>query len=71
MNATASEEPASIREALQDSNWRTAMNNEIQALHRNKTWHLVPPPQGKNIIDCKWVYKVKRKSDGSIDRHKA
>jgi hypothetical protein len=47
------------------------MNNEIQALHRNKTWHLIPPPQGKNLIDCKWVYKVKRKSDGSIDRHKA
>jgi hypothetical protein len=32
---------------------------------------LVPPRAGTNIIDCKWVYKIKRKSDGSIDRYKA
>jgi hypothetical protein len=32
---------------------------------------LVPPRVGTNIIDCKWVYKIKRKSDGSIDRYKA
>jgi histone deacetylase 1/2 len=31
----------------------------------------VPPSQGKNIIDCKWVFKIKRKSDGSIERYKA
>lgn len=36
-----------------------------------KTWHLVRPPKGKNIIDYKWVYKVKRKVDGTIDRYKA
>jgi hypothetical protein len=47
------------------------MNNEYSALLRNNTWHLVPPPKGKNIIGCKWVYKVKRKSDRSIDRYKA
>jgi len=47
------------------------MDAEFFALHKNKTWRLVPPKQGKNIIDCKWVYKVKRKADGSIDRHKA
>ena len=38
---------------------------------KNKTWHLVPPHQGSNVIDCKWVYKVKKKADGSIDRYKA
>ena len=47
------------------------MDTEHQALIRNRTWHLVPPPRGKNIIGCKWVYKVKRKADGSIDRYKA
>lgn len=45
--------------------------SEHQALMRNKTWHLVHPPKGKNIIGCKWVYKIKRKSDGTIDRYKA
>jgi len=47
------------------------MNSEYDALLRNKTWHLVPPQPGRNIIDCKWIYKVKQKPDGSIDRYKA
>jgi hypothetical protein len=34
-------------------------------------WHLVPPQKGQNIIGCKWVYKTKRKQDGSLDRYKA
>jgi hypothetical protein len=32
---------------------------------------LIPRKQGTNVIDCKWVYKVKKKVDGSIDRYKA
>ena len=44
---------------------------ECDALIKNNTWHLVPPKKGSNVIDCKWVYKIKRKSDGSIDRYKA
>jgi hypothetical protein len=47
------------------------MQAEYDALMRNKTWHLVPPQAGRNLIDCKWVYKVKYKADGSIDHHKA
>ena len=47
------------------------MDSEYTALMKNKTWHLVPYPKGKNIIDCKWVYKVKRKADGTVDRYKA
>jgi hypothetical protein len=47
------------------------MADEYVALQRNKTWTLVPPQLGKNLIDCKWVYKVKYKIDGSIDRYKA
>jgi hypothetical protein len=46
------------------------MQAECMALMKNKTWHLVPPHKGTNIIDCKWVYKVKRKQDGSLDRYK-
>ena len=47
------------------------MDSKFQALKKNKTWHLVPWQKGTNVIDCKWVFKLKRKVDGSIDRHKA
>jgi hypothetical protein len=71
MSTIVPDEPTTIDEASGDSKWVTAMDHEHSALLRNKTWHLVPPPKGKNIIGCKWVYKVKRKADGSIDRYKA
>ena len=47
------------------------MQDEYDALLRNQTWHLVPPKEGRNLIDCKWVYKIKKKSDGTMDRFKA
>jgi hypothetical protein len=47
------------------------MNDEYTTLMRNKTWHLVPPQAGRNVIDCKWVFKIKHKAYCSIDRHKA
>jgi histone deacetylase 1/2 len=59
-------ELTSVDEALRDQKWIRTMDNEHSALLRNKTWHLVPPPKGKNIIDCKWVYKIKRKADDTM-----
>jgi hypothetical protein len=61
------DEPTNLHEALQDSRWKSAMNHELEALAKNKTWHLVPPKQGANIIHYRWVYKVKKRADGSID----
>ena len=66
--STPTEEPTTLDEVLGDRNWLAAMNSEHQALLRNKKWHLVPRPKGKNVIGCKWVYKVKRKADDTIDR---
>ena len=64
-------EPTTVSSALDDPKWKKAMDEEYSALMRNKTWHLVPNQKGKNIIDCKWVYRIKKKADGSIDRYKA
>jgi hypothetical protein len=47
------------------------MEDEYGALLRNKTCTLVPPQSGTNLIDCKWVYKVKHKADASVDHYKA
>jgi histone deacetylase 1/2 len=63
-------EPQSVQEALGDPNWKKAMEDEYAALLKNDTWHLVPYKPGMNLIDCKWVFKIKRKADGSIDRYK-
>jgi hypothetical protein len=68
---SSADEPSTVAEAFGDKNWVVAMNSEYQALLRNKTWNLVPSLKGKNIIGCKWVYKIKRKVDGTIDRYKA
>jgi histone deacetylase 1/2 len=64
-------EPLDYRVALSSPHWRDAMETEFLALQRNQTWHLVPPRPGINIIDCKWVFKIKRKADGNIDRYMA
>jgi histone deacetylase 1/2 len=61
------EEPVSMDEALGNQKWCDAMDAEYQALLKNRTWHLIPCPKGNNIIGCKWVYKVKRKADGTVD----
>ena len=67
----ATDEPHDLEEALANDHWKRAMDEEYLALIKNQTWHLVPPERGRNVIDYKWVYKVKRKADGSIDRYKA
>ena len=47
------------------------MDKEIAALESNRTWTLTALPFGKKPIGSKWVYKIKRKADGSIERYKA
>ena len=57
-------------EASKDPVWVEAMNAKIKALELNDTWILIDMPQHKNVIGCKWVYKIKHISDGSVERHK-
>uniref|UniRef100_A0A2N9FZ66 Reverse transcriptase Ty1/copia-type domain-containing protein n=1 Tax=Fagus sylvatica TaxID=28930 RepID=A0A2N9FZ66_FAGSY len=64
-------EPPTYQLASKYPQWCTAMDEEFSALQRQHTWSLVPPPIGKNIVGCKWVFKLKRNSDGSISRYKA
>lgn len=54
-----------------DPAWQLAMKVEIDALHKTHTWVLVLWPPGVNLVNCKWVFKLKQHSDGSIEKHKA
>lgn len=47
------------------------MEAEIQALKQTGTWQLVPSHPSQNVVGCKWVFRVKYKPDGSLDRYKA
>jgi hypothetical protein len=71
MLSTLAEEPSTTDKAFHDPKWVASMDAEHKALLHNKTWHLVPAPKGKNIIGCKWAYKVKKKVGGTIDIYKS
>ncbi|WVZ98659.1 LOW QUALITY PROTEIN: hypothetical protein U9M48_044067 [Paspalum notatum var. saurae] len=64
-------EPSSYEEVAQGPEWCKAMEEEIKALNENQTWDLVPRPKDVKPISCKWVYKVKTRPDGTIERYKA
>ena len=62
--------PATFPYAVQILVCREAMDKEIQALEMTRTWVITPLLVGKTPIGCKWVYRVKLNSDGSVERYK-
>ncbi|KAJ0703042.1 putative RNA-directed DNA polymerase [Helianthus annuus] len=64
-------EPSTYSEAAKDPKWIEAMNLEMEALLRNKTWEMVDLPANRKPIGCKWVFKIKYKANGEIERYKA
>ncbi|KAM1049049.1 hypothetical protein ACFX2C_028192 [Malus domestica] len=64
-------ELTSFTAASKSVQWQKAMSEEMDALLQQHTWSLVPLPSNKNLVGCKWIYKIKRNPDGTIARHKA
>ena len=67
-------EPKTYEEAknsTQAKDWNEAMKSEIKAMYDNESWTLVKRTPHMNVIGSKWVYKIKRKGDGTIERYKA
>ena len=71
MNLSSGVEPRSYQEEVLSPCWVEAMKDEIEALKLNNTWDIVDTPAGVKLIACKWVYKIKRKSDRSVEWYKA
>ncbi|KAK9108126.1 hypothetical protein Syun_024137 [Stephania yunnanensis] len=68
------DEPKNIQEALTcpaKEKWKIAMEEEMESMRSNNVWELVDLPEGRKAIGNKWVLKIKRKTDGSIERYKA
>eukprot|EP00253_Pinus_taeda_P019494 PITA_19494 len=64
-------EPSSYDEAKEYEEWRNAMNEEYNSIMKNDTRELTELHKNKVPIGCKWLYKSKFNTDGSIDKHKA
>jgi hypothetical protein len=64
-------EPHSYRKAFFNLLWQAAITEELDALSRNRTWDLLDLPPDKSVVGCKWVFKIKTRSDESIERYKA
>ena len=70
-SVSSNTEPRSYSEAVKQKEWVLAMEQELQAMEDNNTWTVVPLPPGKNVVGSRWVYKVKLRADGTIERYKA
>ncbi|KAM0011978.1 putative RNA-directed DNA polymerase [Helianthus debilis subsp. tardiflorus] len=64
-------EPVSFQEAIKSSDWQKAMESELQAIVKNKTWKLVPLPPNKSAVGVKWVFKLKHGEDQKGIKYKA
>lgn len=64
-------EPASVKQALTSPTWSQDMKAELDALQANKTWTLTSLTSDRKEVGCRWVFKVKYNSDGSLLKHKA
>lgn len=65
------DEPVTYSQAAKEDDWKKAMQVEIDAIEKNKTWVLTDPPEGRKPINLKWVYKLKKDSTGNIVKYKA
>ncbi|CAA0357000.1 unnamed protein product [Arabidopsis thaliana] len=64
-------EPRNFHEAKEAKEWTLACEEEISSIEKHKTWNLVDLPSGVKPIGLKWVFKLKRNSNGSINKYKA
>jgi hypothetical protein len=72
--AEAQDDPKTLKQVQSRPDWpewQQAMTREITTLINTHTWTTVPRPISKNIVGSKWVFCIKRKADGSIEKYKA
>jgi hypothetical protein len=64
-------EPRSFMEAERHATWRAAMQSEMDAVEKNRTWVVADLPRGHSAVTLKWVFKLKRDEASAIVKHKA
>ena len=64
-------DPHSYKQDFHDPRWKKTMDDEYDLLQNNNTWDLISLSLGRNLVQCKWIYKTKLASDGSATKYKA
>ncbi|CAI9757745.1 unnamed protein product [Fraxinus pennsylvanica] len=70
-NLDNTEMSKNIQEAMTILKWKDDVLEEMQAREKNNTWDVVELSRGKRLVGCKWVFSVKYKADGTVERFKA
>lgn len=64
-------EPTTSKQAMLSLQFRKATNDELNATEDDRIWTVVSLPPGKNVIGCKWVFMIKYRADGTVERYKS
>ena len=64
-------EPSSFEEVVQQPIWVDAMVEEYDSIIKNSAWEIVPRSVGKSVVGSRWIYKVKKVENGSVEKYKA
>jgi hypothetical protein len=64
-------EPSCHGETTCQQVWQDARTEEYQSIMKNDVWDIVPRPEGKVVVNSKWIYKIKHVVDGSVEKYKA
>jgi hypothetical protein len=63
--------PYCFQEEMQDPTWVDAMVEEYDSIFKSSAWEIVPRPVDKSVVGSRWIYKVKKVTDGSVEKYKA
>ncbi|KAG4036294.1 hypothetical protein PC123_g28136 [Phytophthora cactorum] len=72
--AKESAEPKTFQEAVSGANqvhWRKAIRAELKSMRLRGVFRAAKLPNNQRAVGTKWVFKIKRKADGSIEKYKA
>jgi hypothetical protein len=64
-------EPTFFEELIQNKEWMDTMTKEYHSIMKNDVWEVFSKPKNKDVVSCKWIYKIKNATNGSIEKHKA
>ena len=51
--------------------WKIAIQTELNNLEKSGTWSLVKQPPGANVVNCQWVFQIKKNAAREVEKYKA